>query len=231
MEHKECPYCGMPLAGGVAVCRECGKEVAGVDQEPTVPKPEEEKHSRNTIYAILAVFLVVVGGAVLLMFAGLLPNPLKGGSTIAIVNGEKISSAELNQKLEMYKRIYGQSGKMDFTTPEGKKILEDIRNQILHNLIQERVLMTEAVKEKITVSPQMITDRIAAAKKGLNLSDKDFEEFLKNHGMSLADFTKRLEREAVMTQLIDKGTKEKGLTKEDWINELNKRAKVEMVNK
>jgi len=232
MEKLECPHCGSPLGSGVAVCGECGKEV-GDEGKPLSegPLPQEEKHGSKNIYAILAVFLVVVGGAALLMYTGLLPNPIKGsGSTAAIVNGEKISAAEVNQKLEMYKKIYGRNGKVDFTSPEGKKTLEDLKKQILHTLIQERILVTEAVKEGITVSPQMVADRITSVKKGMNLSDKDFEDFLKNHGMSLADFTKRLEREALMTQLIAKG-QEKGLAKDAWVNELTARAKVEILAK
>ena len=140
----------------------------------------------------------------------------------------KISAAEVNQKLEAYKKIYGQGGKMDFSSPEGKKTLDEMRKQIVQILIQERILLTEAVKEGVTVSPQEIADRIASIKKGLNLSDKEFEDFLKNHAMSMANFEKRIERELLINKLIEKGTQEKGLKKEAWINALIERAKVEV---
>lgn len=234
MEKMECPHCGSALASGVAVCGECGKEVTGQESGPETGAPEkaEEKRGRNKIYAILAVFLVVVGGVALLMVSGLLPNPLKSsGTTVAIVNGEKISTEEVNQKLEAYKKIYSQSGKMDFNTPEGKQALEGLRQQILQTLIQERVLVTEAAKEKITVSPKEIADRLASIKKGLNLSDSQFEEFLKNHTMNIANFEKRIEREFLITKLIAKGTQEKGLTQEAWMKELNDRAKVEVLSR
>jgi parvulin-like peptidyl-prolyl isomerase len=230
MEKRECPHCGSALGSGVAICGECGKEVIG--QETGAPEQAaEEKRGRNRIYAILTVFLVVVGGVVLLMVTGLLPNPLKSETAVAIVNGEKISATEVNQKLEAYKKIYAQTGKMDFTTPEGKKALEDLRKQILDSVIQERVLLTEAVKAKITVSPQEIADRIAVIKKGLNLSDSQFEEFLKNHTMSLANFEKRIEREFMINKLIKQGTQEKGLTQEAFVKELNDRAKVEILSR
>ena len=127
--------------------------------------------------------------------------------------------------------MYGQSGKLDSSSPEGKATLADMRRQILQTLIQDKVLVTEAVKEKISVSPQEIAERIAAIKKGMKLSDKDFEDFLKNHAMSMATFEKRIEKEFLIAKLIAKGAQEKGLTQDAWLKELNARAKVEILAK
>jgi parvulin-like peptidyl-prolyl isomerase len=229
MQKLECPHCGSPLGKGVAVCGECGREVT--DRENQNQLPQDEKQSGRNIYAILTVFLVVVGGAALLMFTGLLPNPMKGSSTAAIVNGEKISTEDLDQKLEVFKKMAGRSGKMESAGPEGKKMLADLRMQVLEAMIQEKVLLTEAVKAKITVSPQEIAERIAAVKKGLNLSDKDFEAFLKNHAMSMANFEKRIEKEFMISKLVAKGTQEKGISKDDLLKELTARAKVEVLAK
>jgi parvulin-like peptidyl-prolyl isomerase len=228
MEKMECLHCGSPLGHGVAVCGECGKEVT--DQEKLAPQ-EEPQQSGKKIYAILAIFLVVVGGAALLMFTGFLPNPMKGGSTAAIVNGEKIATADVDQKLEVYKKMSAQGGKMDSSSPEGKKALAGMRMQILDTMIQEKILMTEAVKEKIAVSPQEITDRITAIKKGMNLSDQDFEAFLKGHNMNLPSFEKRLEKDLLIGKLIAKGTQEKGMSKEEFLQRINARAKVEILLK
>ena len=230
MENLECPQCGNALANGVAVCGACGKEVK--DDEMALPPPQERGPGRKNLYAILAVLLVVLGGAALLIFTGLLPNPMKGGgSTAAIVNGEKISIAEVDQKFDLYKKMSGKRGQPDSATPEGKAAAADMRMQILNAMIQERILATEAAKEKITVPPQEIAEKIGAVKKSLNLSDKDFDGFLQNHSMTLAAFEKRIEKDLLISKLIAKGTQEKGLTQEAWIGELNKRAKVEILVK
>ena len=60
MENLECPHCGSPLGKGVAVCGECGKEVSRSGKPNQTP--QEERQSGKNIYAVLAVFLVVVGG-------------------------------------------------------------------------------------------------------------------------------------------------------------------------
>ncbi|MBU0574760.1 MAG: SurA N-terminal domain-containing protein, partial [Proteobacteria bacterium] len=153
MEKLECPHCGNALGQGVAVCGECGKEVSDQGKPmPEGPLPQEEKRGSKNIYAILAVFLVVVGGAALLIYSGLLPNPIKGsGSTVAIVNGERISAEEVDRKLEIFKKMNSQGGKVDFSSPEGKAALADMRMQIVQALVQEKILVTEAAREKITV--------------------------------------------------------------------------------
>lgn len=229
MEKLECPHCGGALPNGATVCGECGKEFNDTNEETT--SPPEMRQDRKNVYAILAVFLVVVGGAALLMLTGVLPNPIKGGSTAAIVNGDKISTVEVDQKFEVYKKMSGPGGKMDSSDAAGKAAVAQVRMQILNSLIQEKILVTEAAKQKITVTPQEIAERIAAIKKGLNLSDKDFEDFLKNHSMSLVNFEKRIEKDVLIAKLIDKGTQEKGLTKEAWLQELNNAAKVEVLAK
>ncbi len=231
MEKSVCPHCGSTLKSGMAVCGECGNELKDLNEKGN-GSPQEERRGRKNVYAILTISFVVVGGVALLIFSGLLPNPIKGGgSTAAIVNGVKISTAEVDQKFEVYKKMSGQGGKMDTSSPAGKAAMAETRMQILNTLIQEKILVTEAEKEKITVSQQEIADRIAGIKKGLNLSDKDFEGFLKNHGMSLANFEKRMEKDALITKLIAKGTQEKGMTKDAWLDAMNARAKVEILTK
>lgn len=230
MEKLECPHCGGALPNGATVCGECGREFNDTDKE--TQSPSEERRDRKNVYAILAVFLVVVGGVALLMLTGLLPNPIKGGgSTAAIVNGIKISTAEVDQKLELYKKMSGQGGKMDASGAEGKAAVAQARAQILNSLVQEKILVTAAAKEKIIASPEEIAEKIADIKKGLNLSDSDFEAFLKNHSMSMTNFEKRIEKDVQIAKLIAKGTQEKGLTQEAWFEELNKAAKVEILAK
>jgi len=231
MENLECPQCGNSLANGVAVCGSCGREVQE-DEKILSSQDQQKRPGRKNLYAILAVVLVLLGGAALLIFTGLLPNPMKGGgSAAAIVNGEKITIAEVDQKFALYQKMSGKSGQPDSTTPEGKAAAADMRMQILNGMIQDKVLATEAAKEKITVSPQEIADKIGAIKKNLNLSDKDFDAFLQNHAMTPAAFEKRMEKDLLVSKLVAKGTREKGLTQEAWIGELNKRAKVEILAK
>jgi len=96
----------------------------------------------------------------------------------------------------------GQRRKAGFFLASYEAAAADMRRRILNAMIQERILVTEAAKEKITVPPQEIADQISAVKKKFNLSDKDFDEYLKKQGMSLTDFEKRIERDFLIKKLI-----------------------------
>jgi hypothetical protein len=161
MANLECPNCGSALANEAAVCSECGKEV-NVDENTSAPQTNSPR--RKNISAILAVFLAVAGGVALLIFTGLLPNPITSTSTAAIVNGEKISVADVDQKFEVYQKMTGKSGEKDSSAPEVKAAAVDARMQILQTMIQEKILVTEAIKEKISVAPQEIADKMNAVK-------------------------------------------------------------------
>ncbi|MCK9363949.1 MAG: SurA N-terminal domain-containing protein [Syntrophales bacterium] len=231
MANWECPHCGNALANGVAVCGACGKEVKGggvKKVEMALPPQDQKGPGRKKLYAILAVLLVVLGSVALLLFAGVLQNPLN--STAAIVNGEKITVAEVDKKLDLYKKATGKSGQAD-SDPAGKVAAGDLRKQILNKIIRDKILVTEAAKEKITVSPQEIAAKISAVKKSLKLSDKDFDAFLKSRDVTPAAFENRIEKDILFAKLVAKGTQEKGMTRAAWVDELNKRAKVEIVAK
>jgi hypothetical protein len=70
--------------GKVAVCGSCGRE-AQDDETALPPQAQEKGPDRKNLCAILAVLLAVLGGAALLIFTGLLPNPLKGGGSTAAI--------------------------------------------------------------------------------------------------------------------------------------------------
>jgi len=53
---------------------------------------------------------------------------------------------------------------------------------------------------------------------------------LKNHGMSMENFEKRVEKDTLIAKLLAKA-EEKGMTQEAWVKELNARAKVEILQK
>ena len=227
MEILKCPHCEAQLEGGETLCGACGKELETGEEQTG------EKKGGNKIFGVLAVLLVLLGGAALMLFTGVIPNPFVGRGTAAVVNGEKIPWKDVEQKVEIYTKIYAQSGggRADVSTPEGKKTQEAIRLQVLNALIQEKVLLTEAKRENITVSKKEIQDRIDTIKKGMNLADKDFEAFLKNHAMSMDNLQKRIENELLVNKLVEKGTAQQSLSREEWFRQLNSKASIKVFPK
>lgn len=227
MEILKCPHCDAQLEGGETLCGACGKKLE------TGEVQTGDKKGGSKLFGVLVVLLVLLGGAALMLFTGVIPNPFVGRGTAAVVNGEKIPWKDVEQKVEIYTKIYAQSGggHADASSPEGKKMQEAIRRQVLSALIQEKVLLTEAKRGNITVSKKDIQDRIDTIKKGMNLSDKDFEAFLKNHAMSMANLEKRIENETLINKLVEKGTAQQGLSREEWFRQLNARASIKVFSK
>jgi hypothetical protein len=215
MDNLKCPQCGNALEDGVAVCVACGKE----ENPAKIP-------GRKKLYAILAVLLVLLGGGALLIFSGLLPNPLQDRSTVAIVNGEKIYAVEVNKELEAYKKNYGKPRGIDFSGTEGEKTLANIRKKIIEILIQKQILLTAAAEEKITVTPQEVTDKINAIKTGLKLSDQGFEEFLKKNDMNMAGYRQHIQQDSLIKKMFERGV-QKGMDRDALLIELRSRAKIE----
>jgi hypothetical protein len=214
MKDIESPQCGSGVKNGAAAGGTCSKEA------------DKTASGSKKVYAILAVFLVLVGGAALLIVSGLLPNPLQNLSTLAIVNGQKISATEVNRELEAYKRTYGKANRVDFTSPEGKKALEVLRKKIVEILIQKQILLTAAAEEKITVTPQEVTDKINAIKTGMKLSDQGFEDFLKKNDMNMAAYRQHIEQDSLIKKMFDRGV-QKGMDRNALLIDLRSRAKIE----
>lgn len=234
MEKLECLHCGSPLKKEMVVCSACGKELKDEEiirtpqEQAPLEKDTEKAPGGKKLSAALAVLLVIFAGAALLFFTGVLQNPLKPAA--AIVNGEKITIAEVDQKFALFKKMNGKDGQTE-STPEARATAANMRNQILDGLIQDKIMTTEAAREKIAVTPQELANRIASVKQTLKLSDKDFEAFLQNHGMTGSAFEKRIERDILISKLVARGVQEKGMTQDAWLGELRKRAKVEIFAK
>ncbi len=223
MEVLKCPHCDAQLEGSEKSCGACGKELEQKGESAAGVKKRGSK-----IFGILVILLVLLGGVALMMATGVISNPFTGRGTAALVNGEKIPWKDVDQKVEIYTKIYVQSGmkQSDFSTPEGKKIQDMIRQQVLNALIQEKVLLTEAKRENITVSPKEVQDRIDAIKSGMNLSDKDFDAFLQSHAMNMDNLKKRIANELLINKLVTTNTAQSGMSQEAWLRQLNAKANV-----
>ncbi|MBI3903303.1 MAG: SurA N-terminal domain-containing protein [Nitrosomonadales bacterium] len=127
-----------------------------------------------------------------------------GGESLATVNGEKISQQEfdnaLRQQQDRMRQMMGD--KFDqamFDKPE-------IKHSILDNLINQRLLVSQARAVGLTVSDEQLAQVIA----GIDSFQKDgkfdkqrYEAALRNQGMSPAVFEERIQQELGLRQLTD----------------------------
>lgn len=98
----------------------------------------------------------------------------------AVVNGETISQTELDARLQ------ARAGA-----------------QVLQELIDEKLILQEAEKQKIKVSDEDVNRKLTELKEGFP-SEQDFEKNLKDNNITLAEAKKQLHIQLSMAKLLEK---------------------------
>lgn len=226
MEEPGCPYCEHIVELEEPFCPQCKGDLRGIKrEEPTQPDTEQKKPIRSRIIAGISLLLVLLLAAGYFSWKYFAPEGLA-----AQVNGEKIYWSEVERKLESLKKMFAPGEKIDFGSPEAQTMLADFRNRILDSLIQEKILLAEVARGNWSVTAKEVEQRIGELKKERQLPDKDFEELLKNHGMTIEELKQRIGREMLIEKAAESGMKETGLTREQWFERVLSLAKVEVFN-
>ena len=116
---------------------------------------------------------------------------------IATVNGEVITYNQFRQRLfeekEMYRRAYSGD--------ELERHLQESRESILDDLIEERLLLEEAKKENIKVDKIDIEKMVNVTKNKFESLD-DFNKALKNEGLTQEALEKKYRQSLMVRKLI-----------------------------
>lgn len=118
---------------------------------------------------------------------------------VVIVNNEIITQREIDRVLmpiyEQYQALYYGD--------ELVKKLDEARKKVIEQLIEDRLILSEAKKLNIEVDERDVEARLADVKKRFS-SKEEFEHVLSGQGLALKDLTTRY-REQMMTRgLIDR---------------------------
>ncbi len=120
----------------------------------------------------------------------------KGILVAATVNGEPISRISLVQQLEK------QGGKT-----------------VLDNLVTNALILQEAKKQKVTVTPQEITDQIAKISDNLKKQGQDLDQALAAQGMTKSDLNDQVKLQILVQKLAGQGIEVSDKEAEDYFNQ------------
>lgn len=107
-----------------------------------------------------------------------------GGSVVATVNGEKITGAELSQKLNEVKANYEKQG-LDFSGDNGKNLLSSLEKEVLDQMINNKLLLQEA-KKIGTLTPEQIREKLKPFKDQFP-NEEEYKNFLEQIKISEED--------------------------------------------
>lgn len=113
---------------------------------------------------------------------------------VAVVNKDVITLSELQESLAYY--LYESKRPV----PQGGE--QALREQLLQRMVEQRLQLQEAEREKITVEDVEMTEQMAEVMKRAGVpSQEDLERFVKAEGLTLESFRKRV-REQIMVQKV-----------------------------
>jgi len=114
---------------------------------------------------------------------------------ICVVNNDAITQYELDEA-ELY---YLAESRERMSDGEARKTL---RGRLLHNLIENRIQLQQAEREKVTVDDAELADSIGDVMKRLKAKDEtEFEAMIKSQGLTIEGVKKRM-REQLMVQRV-----------------------------
>ncbi len=124
------------------------------------------------------------------LFGTTLPSVVKA---TAIVNGQVITQSDIDQRLALLAISNGGN------LPTGQ--LEQLRQQVLRNLIDETLQIQAAKADKITVTDRDIDRTVERVAGQNNQTPEQLAQYLKSHGSSIKSIRRQIEGEISWARL------------------------------
>jgi len=126
-----------------------------------------------------------------------------GAKAAATVNGEIITEAELNKRVEQAAAWYGY----DLTTPENKDLTADLQEQVLESMIMEKVVRQVAREMKIEVGQEEVDEEIKRIRDQLK-TQESYTDFLNKRKFTEQDLRTYIANQLLLDKLFEEVTKD-----------------------
>jgi parvulin-like peptidyl-prolyl isomerase len=181
----------------------------------------EGKMVRKEIIGSIAVFLF----AILCLFMVSSPGAKVVNKTVATVDGEVILMSEYERRakpvIEEYDKV--------LTGPDKEIKIKELKEKILEQMIDEKILIHEAKKRKAGVNKKEIQDGIGEIRKRFG-TEEEYNQELARQGLSEEEFKEQVKEQLMVIKLIDQEVKAKVVPPTDSeIEDFYKQNESEMV--
>lgn len=139
--------------------------------------------------------------ALMLLVTGCANNK---ANVVATVNGEDITRSQLDKRVNFTIESYKLQG-LDLTTKENSAMKEQVEQSELEKLIQDRLLMQEAEKEKLVPTKEEIDKNLKQVKDSYG-SEEEFKKALEQFKLTEQDLKELVTIETAKKNLYDKVT-------------------------
>ena len=180
-------------------CKRCGKETG--EGELYCPQCQAAWGTRKPkrIWIASLVFsgaLLVLAGMLLwhggVSLGELIPSTF-AANPAAVVNGESISEADFQDRLQSVRRILErQNGSNLFAGERGRVLFENLRAEVLDEMVEEKLVDQEARKLGIQVTEMSIQEETQRIAREIYGAQENFQKWMEEMGIQEEELKARL---------------------------------------
>jgi len=196
-------------------------------KEQTAPAiPPHDASSNHTSRQIP----VILGPIIIAIILAILWLPQLTNNAAATVNGESISRSEFDRRVA-FERLWSEwnGTPIPATGPEATQF----RTNVLDTMVENRVILQEAKKAGIVITPQDVASRIAAVESDLKLSDAQVNAALTQAGLTRQTFENIIHEDLIVDRFLrtvvlkDVAAADQQTAVLNWYNSTLAKAKIE----
>ncbi len=131
---------------------------------------------------------------------------------VAIVNSDVITQKDLDDFVNFMKMRMSQN----YKETQVEKKIQSMKSDLLDKLIEDRLILQEAKKDKITIDESMIKAKINEIKQHYH-SDTEFQNELKKQGLVQADIETKIREQMLMYHIIEQKIRSKIIVRPDEV--------------
>lgn len=141
---------------------------------------------------------------------------------VAVVNDEVILMSELNEALNPF---LNRLQEYQYSQEEKEQLSYKLREDILNQLINERITDQQAKKAGIEITSREVDASVEQMKQANRLTDEQLRAALSQQGLTLEEFKEKIREQILRSKLVSLEVKSKiVITKEDIKNTFRKEA-------
>ena len=125
---------------------------------------------------------------------------------VAVVNDDIITLQQLNNAVAPYMEKVQNA---DYPQEKRKKIIYNLKKDMLNRMIERTLADQEAEKYKITVSETEVDKAIERFKENRSMTQEELEKGLEQDGMTYGDYRDRIRKELLRPKLISRAVNAK----------------------
>jgi len=162
----------------------------------------------QTIFIILVIIGVLVGIAVAFVYHQMKSYP------VIKVNNIPVSRSEYQKEFKTMKDQYAIMFGVDFTTTDGKKMLNNVKEETIKSLAQWKIIEAEAKKRGISVSNNEIEAKYKEIQ-GQFANPLQFELALSQYGLDPQSFKEQIRKSLITNKLMAEIGKDEKVTEDE----------------